>query len=376
MNAPINAQACEPFPPFEPHPLLSNGHLQTLAGYYLKGRPIRLNSQRFDLEPPDGGHLVVFEDRPAFVEKPETPAVLLVHGLAGCAESHYQRRVADRLLKLGLRVVRANLRGAGVSLKRAKGFYHAGRTSDLRFIAEWMALRFPDAPIGLIGFSLGGNLVLKLAAEAADDPLSQLDCVVAANPPIDLALCCEHMRRFPYRLYDRFFIKQLIAQVRRLHQLDPSLGPIDWAGVRTLFDFDERYTAPRNGFRNALDYYRHCSAGPRLTSIRVPGLIVHAMDDPFIPPESFFSVKTSSQIRLELAQRGGHLGYLSRQRWGFDARWLEARLCRWLSDHWGLSVPKPAGQTASLADLPLLEADPCPAPITLPTTNSGPLSKS
>lgn len=326
------------FPPFEPHPMFRGGHAQTLVGFLAKGKPIVLPMvDRTELLLDDGDRLVLLESAPRNCPA-DRPIVVLVHGLAGHAESDYQIRFTDRLLRLGLRVVRVNLRSAGSGLGLSKGIYHGGRSEDIRAVAEHLARRFPDAPIGLVGLSLGGNIVLKLAGEAADRPVPNLDCVLAANPPIDLAVCCANMRRFPLTLYDRFFVRQLIADIQRLHTLVPDLGPVDLAKVRSMVEFDQHYTAPRNGFSGAMDYYRQASAAPLIPSIRVPGLVVHALDDPFIPAEPFFSANFPCQIRLELAQRGGHLGFVSRQRWDTDRRWLDARFADWLARRWGRSV--------------------------------------
>jgi hypothetical protein len=232
-----------------------------------------------------------------------------------------------------------NLRGAGSGFGLARGTYHSGRTGDLRAVVRWIASRVPGSPIAMLGFSLGGNLVLKLAAEAARDPLDGLDCVVAANPPLDLATCCRHLRRPENRPYDRNFVRLLRREVGRLHARFPELGRVNLDGAKSLYDFDNLYTAPRNGFRDADDYYARSSAGPLIDQVVVPGLVVHAADDPFIPAEPFHAVDFPPQVALELLPSGGHLGYLSRTRCQGDHRWLDARLTAWLSERWGLDRP-------------------------------------
>jgi predicted alpha/beta-fold hydrolase len=232
-----------------------------------------------------------------------------------------------------------NLRGAGAGFGNARGIYHAGRSEDLRRVVEWMAGRAQGSPIALVGFSLGGSLVLKLAAESAQEPLDGLDCVLVANPPLDLAACCRQMQRPGYRLYDRNFVRSLRTEVGRLHALFPDLGPPALPQVLSLFDFDDRYTAPRNGFAGAEDYYARCSAGPLLSQIAVPGLVVHSEDDPFIPVETVRQVTFPPGLALELIPGGGHLGYLSRTQWAGDRRWLDARLAAWLAARWGTDSP-------------------------------------
>jgi predicted alpha/beta-fold hydrolase len=307
-----------------------------LAGRYLGAAP-RLRAADHEIELEDGDRLLVLETTPSGWTEGD-PAALLVHGLAGCAQSPYVVRFALRLLQLGIRVVRMNLRGAGRGFGLARGIYHAGRSDDLRRVIEWLARRVPDSPIALAGFSLGANLALKLAAEAADHPLDGLDCVLAANPPIDLLACTEAMRRPQNRLYDWNFVRWLRSQAERLNRLFPELGPTRLKHVRSIFEFDDRYTAPRNGFSSALDYYARSSAGPLIPRIETPGLVVHAADDPFIPPEPFLRVRFPANLRFELICQGGHLGYVSRHRcWG-DRRWLDTRLAAWLAARWGVST--------------------------------------
>lgn len=235
-------------------------------------------------------------------------------------------RLGLRLVRLGIRVVRVNLRNSGLGFGLARGIYHAGRSDDLREVLAWLKDRDGMAPTALIGFSLGANLVLKLASEAAGDPtgVEGLDCVLAANPPIDLTACSHQMSRPENRLYDWNFVKWLRGMIQQLHHRFPEMGPPHLEGVRTVYEFDDRYTARRNGFASAAEYYERCSLMTALGRIAVPGLIVHAMDDPFIPPEPFEQVALPPNVMLELVHHGGHLGYLSRRSWQGDRRWLDA----------------------------------------------------
>ena len=178
------------------------------------------------------------------------------------------------------------------------GIYHAGRSDDLRSVIDWMAQRTPGSPIALAGFSLGANLALKLAAEAADQPVAGLDCVLAANPPIDLSACAAAMSRPENRLYDWNFVRWLRAEVMRLHRRFPDLGVPDLRQVRSVYEFDDRYTAPRNGFASARDYYARSSALPLIPRIRLPGLVIHSADDPFIPAAPFHDARFPANLSL------------------------------------------------------------------------------
>lgn len=326
----------ETVPRFVPHPWLRNGHLQTIVGRYLAGPRVFLPSTYHEVDVSEGDRVAALESVPDDWRRGQ-PTALLVHGLAGCARSPYVVRVASRLRRLGILVVRMNLRGAGSGFGLARGTYHAGRTDDLRRVVEWMARRNPGSPVALIGFSLGANLVLKLAAEASVSPLEPVDCVLAANPPIDLAECCRYIQRPSNRIYDRNFVKQLRVVVGRLHAAFPELGPANLPKSLSLFDFDDIYTGPRNGFSGAAEYYEKSSSGPLLASIEVPGLVVHAEDDPFIPVGPFHQVKFPSCLALEMIPGGGHLGYLSHRPWMGDHRWLDGRLTNWLQAHWSLN---------------------------------------
>jgi len=315
--------------------------MQTIVGRYLgPGRPL-VGSEPATIELLDGDRLLVHDSTPEGWP-PGAPAALLLHGLASTADAPYVVRLARRLLGLGVRVVRMNLRGAGAGFGLSRGIYHAGRTDDVRAALRWLAARAPGSPIALAGFSLGANLALKAAAEASRPEFADArpDAVLAANPPIDLSLCCRAMREPRNRVYDRSFVRWLRREVRRLHERFPELGPDGLEGVRTVYDFDDRYTAPRNGFDGAEDYYRRSSAGPLVPEIAAPGLVVHAADDPFIPASAFEPVAFPPQVRFELLPAGGHLGYVSQTPWQGDRRWLEARMAAWLADHWGLTLDR------------------------------------
>jgi predicted alpha/beta-fold hydrolase len=292
-----------------------------------------------EVELPDGDRLLVLESVPPDWE-PEMPAAVLVHGLAGCADANYVVRLSRLLLRMGIRTVRVNLRGSGEGFGLARQIYHAGRSDDLRQVLRWQSARIPGSPIALIGFSLGASLVLKTGIEATDQPIDGLDCLLAANAPIDLIHCAALMRLPENLLYNWNFVRWLRSMVDRLHRQFPELGPPNLDGVRTLYEFDDRYTAPKSGFASADDYYTRCSVSSTIGRIALPGLVVHALDDPFIGAEPFLNIEQPPTITVDLVRYGGHLGYLSRKPWMGSHRWLDSRLSTWLFSRWAQKLPR------------------------------------
>jgi predicted alpha/beta-fold hydrolase len=322
-------------PQFEPHPLVKGPHAQTILGRYMGGEELRLAATGHEVLLPDGDRLLVLESVPSGWE-PTSPSAVLIHGLAGCADANYVVRVSQLLLCRGIRVVRVNLRGSGDGFGLARQIYHASRSDDLRQVTKWLNARIPGSPIALIGFSQGANHVLKAGIEAADQPLEGVDCLVAANAPIDLIHCATVMSRWENRIYNWNFVRWLKAMVERLHRRFPELGDPALGGVRTLYEFDHRYTAPRSGFDSADDYYGRSSVAGALEHIELPGLMVHAMDDPFIGAEPFHRIRKPPAMTVELVRQGGHLGYVSRTPWMGSRRWLDSRITTWLRCHWGI----------------------------------------
>ena len=313
-------------PPFRSHWTLSGGHRQTLAGVFFAGRLPDERAVVRHIPLADGDTLVVHDDCPA--DWPNAgPVAVMLHGLAGCHRSSYLVRMAAMLNARGVRTFRMDLRGCGAGFGLALKPYNAGCSDDvldvLRAITNWC----PSSPISLLGFSLGGNIVLKLLGEVPERAPSELVRAAAINPPIDLAQCTYGLARWPQRHYDAYFVKQLLQRLRELQQQRADFVPPTFARTpRRLVEFDDQYTAPRSGFRDADDYYQRCSSEQFLPAIRVPTLILTSRDDPLIPIAPFERLSLPSNVQLHIAEGGGHLGY----RDSSSEHWLQTQLLDWV----------------------------------------------
>jgi predicted alpha/beta-fold hydrolase len=315
---------------FRPLPLLRNPHIQTLLGNFWRGGEFRGPVREAIVELPDGDRLVLHDSMPIGWQ-PRNPTAVLAHGLGGCHQSPYMQRVAIELMNRGWRVVRMDLRGCGRGAPLARKLYNAGRSDDLRAALTEVHRWSPESPITALGFSLGGNIVLKLAGEAADRTVAGLARTVAVAPPIDLELCGALLARPKNALYDRYFVRDMLTQIRQREQHFPDEPRARFPRPLTVRIFDEVYTAPKGGFANALDYYRRSSSAPLLPRIPMPTLILTARDDPFIAIEPFESAKVPSHVAIKIVRHGGHLGFLGSDGAG-GVRWAERFVVDWMSN--------------------------------------------
>jgi uncharacterized protein len=289
--------------------------------------PVRLH----DVLLSDGDRLVLHDSVPRRW-RPGQMIVLLVHGLGGSHRSGYMVRLTNALTLQHVRVVRLDLRGAGAGAAVARKLYNGGCSADVRAALAEVARWAPDSPLLLVGLSLGGNIALKLAGEAASARVPGLAAVAALAPPIDLEACAEAIAQPCNRLYETYYVRALIRQVSRHRRFSRNERPVRFPRGTTLRQFDDLYTAPRGGFADALDYYRRASALPLLGRIALPSYILAARDDPFIPVVIFERLSRPAPMEIQLAPHGGHLGFL-----GWDGnggiRWAERRLVEWIVSH-------------------------------------------
>ncbi len=313
---------------FRPFPLLGNPHVQTILGNLLAGSPFTSPTRERHVLLTDGDR-VVLHDSIATGWRAGNRISLLLHGLGGSHRSYHVQRLAWLLLRAGVRVVRMDLRGCGHGMRVARRFYHAGSSGDVRAALAELRRWSPTSPLGLLGISLGGNIALKLAGEAAAETVPGLEYVVALSPPIDLERCSVLLGLPRNRFYERHFVRQLVNQVRRRQRLFPDLPRVRFPKRLTMRGFDDLYTAPRWGFADALDYYRRSSSRPLLGQIPVPTLVLAARDDPFVDGGAFEDLTLPSHVALRVLERGGHLGFLGRDGAG-GIRWAERRIIEWI----------------------------------------------
>ena len=305
-------------------------HAQTLAARVLRpGDGPELRRER--IETPDDDFL----DLDWGVDPGEgAPIVLVVHGLEGSARRRYMRNACRELGKAGLWPVALNLRGCSGECNRALQFYHSGKTEDPAFVLEMLRERHPGRAVGVLGFSLGGNVLLKLLGERADGGLGLVDAAVAMSVPYDLAAGCTLLERSTMgRAYANYFLHSLKAKVEL--KRDRLASVLDLSAValaRTIWEFDERATAPLHGFASAAAYYEECSSARYLHAIETPTLLLHAVDDPFLPPESIpqREAERNPALHLELQRRGGHVGFLEGTPWR-PAFWADEEAARFLA---------------------------------------------
>ncbi len=325
-------------------PIFRNPHLLTIAGNFW---PRKIDESRFPvtrkLYTIDGRNTVlVLEHRP---QVPPKGQILFLHGLEGSANAGYIVSFAQEALSRGFVVHRKNLRSCGGTEELCETMYHSGLTNDTEVILRRLR-EGGDGPIFLVGFSLGGNVALKLAGELGETDL--LAGVCAVSTPIDLAAAVKSLDRPANLLYARRFLKRLRQRVERKSRLTPDLYTTDGLhAVNTIWEFDDRFTAPLFGFGTAENYYRTQSAQRFLHSIRVPTLVITGKDDPLVPfsmYEQHAAFKTNPALTLLAVEHGGHLGFLSRSRPRF---WLDGVALDWIEQRLSSSVEaeKMAGET-------------------------------
>jgi hypothetical protein len=312
---------------FTPHRLLRNPHLMTLAAALLPRRTPRLPPAQDRLFEVEAGTQILA--RCHWQAAPRECATLaLVHGLEGSSESWYMLTAAEQAFAAGYNALRINQRTCGGTERLTPTLYNSGQSGDYRAILSELIDRDKLPAIFFAGYSMGGNLVFKMAGEWGAAPPAELLGVCGVCPTLDLATCVDAVDAPGNELYRWRFVRSLRNRMRRKAALFP--GRYRLAGMeraRTLREFDDVITAPNCGYRNAVDYYERASAARVAHQVSVPAMILTAQDDPFVPIAIFDApgITGNPHIRLVAPERGGHCGFLSREA-GNERYWAEARV--------------------------------------------------
>ncbi|TAH34358.1 MAG: alpha/beta fold hydrolase [Planctomycetota bacterium] len=316
---------------FRPHPLLRNGHAMTVAGALL---PRRL---RGFLRRAQEFFLPVGSDTRVRIEAhwqpdPDAAVLVLVHGLGGHARKCYMAGTASKAWRRGLSVLRLNLRNAGGTEHLTPTLYHAGLSDDLEAAVEWLARERRPARIVVAGFSLGGSIALHAAARWGGAPPEGVAGLVTVSTPFDLAAASAAMHRGGlHRVYVRSFLASFRdSWKRKARHLPQHYPPDGMRAIRSIRDFDERWVAPAFGFAGAADYYQRASPLRVLDRVRLPVLVIHAADDPFVPltAEARAAIASLPNLRLHETNHGGHCAFYGAEPAGgdLDRWWAENRV--------------------------------------------------
>lgn len=312
---------------FEPHPLLKNGHLMTIAGAFVR--------RSFALPPPeertfrvDGESKILGHCHWQPGKDRDTPVIVLVHGLEGSSESNYMCGIAEKAVQRGFHAVRLNQRNCGGTERLTPTLYNSGMSGDYRAVCEELAHGDGFRRIFFAGYSMGGNLVAKMAGEFGDAVPAQHRGVCAVCPALDLAACADALERPENYFYERHFVHGLLSRYAKKAGLFPERYSRNGFGkVRTVRQFDDLITAPNFGYRDAQEYYDAASAKRVIADVRVPMLVITAQDDPFVPYGSLTAtgVERNGSIRFVAPKHGGHCAFISKQE-GKERFWAEARV--------------------------------------------------
>ena len=317
---------------FEPHPWLKNGHLQTIVGNFLP-RPaftLTAEAETVEVDAADGSRVLCHCHWQPEPVRAARLTVVLLHGLNGSSNSRYIRGVTVRAWDAGMNVVRMNMRNCGGSEALTPTLYHSGRSGDVGAVVRHFTERFGLERVALIGYSMGGNMVLKLAGEwGARRPLV---AVATVCPAIDLANCADALHETPNLIYERHFLRALMKHFYYKAALFPGVYRSDNIGpVRSIREFDQKIVSPYCGFSGADDYYYRSASARVIDRITVPTLVLRAQNDPFIRlvPETRERIVGNPNIELIEPRHGGHCAFLGR-RSADGVHWAEAAVIRYL----------------------------------------------
>ena len=309
-------------------PFIGGPHHQTIIGSVFN----------LALDPKSVQKIVQLSDGDKLVLEITTPkgwketdlTVLMVHGLCGSHQSPYLVRMVKRLEPLGIRVVRLNMRGAGSGKGLARKHYHCGRSDDVFEVLKVLNKEYPESPTVLVGFSLGGNISLKLAGELGKLADRYLKGVIAVCPPVDLLSSVKLFGNKENEKYENYFYKLMRDEVHFRHKHFRDLPRVRLPRKLKIYEFDQIYVAPNAGFSDVLDYYAKCSAVNIAEEIVIPTKVLFSMDDPIVSEAGLDGCKLHPNVKVYKTRKGGHMGYLSSPMSDTGIYWLDSVLEEWI----------------------------------------------
>jgi len=315
-----------PAPEFHPHPLLKNGHVMTVASAFWRRR-FSLPSPEDRLFQVDPESRILGNCHWQHGKEKATPLLALVHGLEGSSDSNYMRGIAEIAWQRGFHVIRLNQRNCGGTELLTPTLYNSGMSADYRALLEELA-GDGFAKIFFAGYSMGGNLVTKMAGELGENAPSALRGVAAVCPALNLASCADALERAENYFYQRHFVAGLMSRYAKKARLFPQrYSNNGFARIRTVREFDDAITAPNFGYRDAQEYYEAAGAKRVVDKIRVPYLLITAQDDPFVPYDAIRATGAEQNPHITFAapKHGGHCAFISNQP-GPRRFWAEFRI--------------------------------------------------
>jgi hypothetical protein len=316
-------------PPYRPAWWLPGGHAQTLFAALARSRCLPACCEWEELALPDGDFVDL-----CWLPGGDGPVVVVLHGLEGSAASPYARGMLTALSARRWRPVLMHFRGCSGRMNRLDRSYHSGDTGDIAFLVDELRRRYPGAPLAAVGYSLGGNALLKYLGETG--PHAGLAAAVAVSVPYLLAEGARRLDTGLSRLYQRYLLRSLrrkvAAKFRGRERAVLGIGPADLERLTDFRTFDDAVTARLHGFRDVRDYYTRSSSRQYLGRIRVPTLLLHARDDPFMTPAVLpEAAELAPAVTLEVHERGGHVGFVTGALPWAPRYWLEARIPAFLA---------------------------------------------
>jgi len=315
---------------FEAHWGISGGIFQTIAGSQLRGMKLPCPPQiSHELHLDEQGRAVLYE----IEAKDQTkPIIVLAHGMGGCSESGYMKRISTKLWMRGYGVFLINHRGSGPGMGLSSRLWNGGASDDLAKMIDFVIQRNPGKFLVPIGFSLSGNILLKYLGEGQIIP-SKILGALAVNPPVDLRISSAIIsRKWGCAAFNQYYMKLIRNQATAItKQFPDALSPLK--NLKTIWDFDVSYTAPSGGFKDVDDYYDSCSSMHYLKGIEISTSILCAEDDPFVPCKIFDQVEMSERVTLHKPKKGGHMGYIARHVTPHgDRRWMDYAILEWIRE--------------------------------------------